>query len=114
MTKYDLERRRSCRKQRAFNNISSDGICPKECQRSHVTSYTWVAIDPPCSSQTSLSIKQPKLIESQSFLQPASQCDARFACAHNNEGIVGVCILLVSIDNVDCIRQVSHDWKIGL
>ena len=111
MTTHDSERRRSCRKRRAFNNISHDRTLLKGCQHSHVTSYTWVAINPPRSPQTGLSVKQAKLIKSQSFLQPASHCDTRFPCTHNNEGIVGVCILFVSIDNVDCIRQVSHDWK---
>ena len=75
----------------------------------HVTSDSRISVDPPCPSDTSLSVKHTELIKAQFLLQATSQRNARFSGAHDDDRIVSVGIFVVSIDDVNSIREICHE-----
>lgn len=109
-TNGGLARRRSCRIQQGLHDVSA-WLLVDESRCLHIAGNTRITIDPPCSSKTSLSIEYSELIEAQLLLQSTAQSNARLSSANDNDWIVGVCILLISFNDVDGIREVRHTAK---
>lgn len=66
----------------------------------HITGDTRVPVDPPCTADAGLSFKEAELVEA-FFLQTGSEGNGRFAGAHDQDGIVGVCILRKAVNDAN-------------
>lgn len=66
----------------------------------HITGDTRVSIDPPCTTDARLSFKEAKLVEA-FFLQAGTEGNGRFAGAHDQDRIVGVCIFRKAVNDAN-------------
>lgn len=69
----------------------------------HITGDARIPVDPPCTANAGLSFKEAELIEA-FFLQAGCEGNGRLAGAHDQDGIVGVCILRKAVDDADGVR----------
>jgi hypothetical protein len=70
---------------------------PSLLESVHVPCDSWVAINPPSPSNTSLTIKDSKLVESKLLLQLARHGDAGGTSTNNDNRVVCVGIVLVAV-----------------
>lgn len=63
----------------------------------HVTSYAWISIDPPCSSDARLSVEDAKLIKTEDLFQPASHSNARLTSPNNQDRVIGIAVGIIAI-----------------
>lgn len=62
-----------------------------------------ISVDPPSSPNTRLAVEYPELVEAKLLLQLTSHSNAGCACTDNDDGIVGVRIVLVAINSSNSI-----------
>lgn len=74
----------------------------------HITGNAWIPITPPRPAETGLPVEKAKLVEPKHFLEPTAQRNPRLAGAYNQNGIVGVGILIVAIDDLNGVWKVRH------
>ena len=77
----------------------------------HITSNARISVDPPRSSQTRLSVKHAELIKAQFLLQATCQRNARFSSTHDDDGVVGIGIFIISIDKINRIREICNGYR---
>lgn len=100
----DWVRRRSCKRRQACVRESvCEGTLKKTDSGLHITRDTRVSIYPPRSSQASLSVEQPKLVEAQFLLQTTAQSDPRFPSTDDEDRIECIRILFIAVDHMDRI-----------
>jgi hypothetical protein len=67
--------------------------------------YTWVSVDPPCSSNACLTIEYAKLIKSELLLQLTCHGNARSPSTNNDDWIVCIGIALIAVDSPYCFVE---------
>jgi hypothetical protein len=67
---------------------------------------TWVAINPPSPSNTSLAVEDSELVKAKLLLQLACHGNARSSSTHNDNGVVRVSIVSITVD--PSYRFVDH------
>ena len=78
----------------------------------HITRNSRISVDPPRPSQTRLSFKYAELIKAEFLLQATSQGNAGFPRADDDDGVVSVGILIISVDDMNRIRDVCHGYRV--
>ena len=74
----------------------------------HITSNSRIPVDPPGASDASLPVEQAELIEAEFLLQATCHGNARFASAEDDDGIVSIGIFIISVNDMNRIREVCH------
>ena len=74
----------------------------------HITSNSRISVDPPRPSHTRLSFEHAELIKAEFLLQTTSQGNAGFPSADDDDGVVSVGILIISVDDMNRIREICH------
>ena len=69
----------------------------KWIEDSHVTSNSWISVDPPGSANARLSVYYTELIKTKDLLQTTSHSNSRFASANDKNRIISVGVGIVAI-----------------
>ena len=112
MSKRDLERRRSYRRQQDFTFVSEPHF-GRHVHDLHVASNSRITIDPPGSANARLALKDAKLIETKHFFQTTAHCNSRGTSTNNEDGIVAEGTTLVIIDDSNGIGGDFHVGCLG-
>jgi hypothetical protein len=67
----------------------------------HIDGNTRISVNPPSTSDASLSIKNTELITAKNLLESAAHSDARLTGSYDNYRVIGIAIGIVAISFLD-------------
>ena len=105
-----MEKRRSYRTRQGCAGFSKCGVQAEGDV--HITRNSRISVDPPGPSQTRLSFKYAELIKAEFLLQATSQGNAGFPSADDDDGVVSVGILIISVGDMNRIRDIRHGYSV--